>query len=80
MRDMGGLPRLATYFAGKRHVLEGDILRLKREKRDALAAYGQAVRLNPGEKTARHFYKLLSAPFVREYREEHGTDPPPFSF
>jgi spermidine synthase len=74
------LPRLATYLEGKRHVLEGDVLRLKHEKRDALAAYGRAVRLNPGEKTAQHYYHLLGAPLVREYRREHGTDPPPFFF
>jgi hypothetical protein len=73
------LPRLATYLAGKAHVLEGDILRLKHEEKEALAAYGRAVRLNPREKTARHYYSLLGAPFIREYRREHGTDPPPFS-
>ena len=73
-------PLLATYLAGKVHVLEGDVQRLKRDKLEALKAYAQAVKENPLELTALHFYDVLSKRFVREYRRKHGKDPPPFSF
>ncbi len=72
--------RLATYFAGKRHVLEGDVLRMKREKMDALKACGRAIKANPQEWTACYYYDVLSAPMVREYRRKYGQDPPPLSF
>ncbi len=74
------LPRLATYFEGKRHVLAGDVLRLKRDRREALMAYAQAMRVNREEWTARYYYNLLSEPLLREYRRRYGTDPPPFAF
>ena len=58
---------LRIWFAGKRHVLKGDILRLSEDWSGAVAAYAQALEANPRELTARHFREELEGPF-RERR------------
>ena len=58
---------LKIWFAGKRHVLKGDILRLSEDWSGAVAAYAQALEANPRELTARHFREELEGPF-RERR------------
>ena len=50
---------LATWFRARESVIQGDVLRYRRRRREALAAYVHALRINPVEWTAAYYGNLL---------------------
>ncbi len=50
---------LAVWFRARESVIEGDVLRFRKQRREALHAYGRALRINPLEWTAAYYGDLL---------------------
>ena len=50
---------LATWFKARESVIEGDVLRFRKQRREALHAYARALRINPLEWTAAYYGDLL---------------------
>ena len=50
---------LDTWFRAREEVIRGDVLRYRKERREALAAYARALRINPREWTASYYVDQL---------------------
>ena len=50
---------LAVWFRARESVLQGDVLRSRKQRREALHAYARALRINPLEWTAAYYRDLM---------------------
>ena len=53
---------LAAWFRAREEVIRGDVLRYRKQRREAIAAYARALRINPRELTAAHYFRQLGGP------------------
>ena len=53
---------LATWFRAREEVIRGDVLRYRKQRQEAIAAYSRAMRINPRELTAAHYFRQLGGP------------------
>ena len=70
--------RLESYYRGKEHILQADILRMRKRGMSTLAAYRKALSVNPEDQTAAFFVTHFSDQLISQFISHLQTQPKDF--